>query len=187
MKRRKFIRGGAVLIGATAAGQLPGVWRGWAEGQLDWSRHPTPEISPIGDFYAISKGFFDPRISLDGWSLAVGGLVKHPKMFDLSSLAALDHHEEVIGLECVGNRVGGDALDCAVWVGTRFDRLVEAVEPRASVVDVVFYAADGYSDSVRLSWLQANYALLAYRMNGEPLTRSHGYPVRLLTPGIYGM
>ncbi|MFQ5892754.1 MAG: molybdopterin-dependent oxidoreductase, partial [Nitrospinota bacterium] len=158
MKRRKFIRDGAVVLGAAAAGQLSGVWRGWAEGQLDWSRHPTPEISPAGDFYITSKGFFDPRISLDGWKLTVGGLVKHPKTFDLASLAALDHHEEVIGLECVGNRIGGEALDCAVWAGTRFDRLLEVVEPRSSVVDVVFYAADDYYDSVRFSWLQANGA-----------------------------
>lgn len=188
MKRRDFIRHGAVLLASAAAAQLPPVWRAWAaESALDWSRHPTPEISPNEDFYVTSKGFFHPRLKLGGWSLQVGGLVKNPKTFDLQSLAALDRHKEVIGLECVGNRIGGDALDCAVWRGTRFGRLIEAVEPRSSAVDVVLYGADGYADSVPLSWFRTNFALLASTMNGEPLPRSHGFPLRLLTPGIYGM
>ncbi len=55
------------------------------------------------------------------------------------------------------------------------------------MVDVALYGADGYSDSIRLSWLKANYAMLAYQMNGEQLARSHGFPLRLLAPGIYGM
>jgi hypothetical protein len=154
---------------------------------MDWSRHPTPEISSNKDFYVTSKGFFEPRIKLESWSLEVGGLVCNAKKFDLKSLASLGEHEEVIGLECVGNKVGGDSLDCAVWRGVRFERFLEMVGPSAGVVDVVLHAADGYSDSVRLSWLKANYAVLAYQMNGEPLSRSHGFPVRLLAPGIYGM
>lgn len=154
---------------------------------MDWSRHPTPEISSNEDFYVTSKGYFTPQVNLSSWSLEVGGLVGNPKKLDLKSLASLGEQQEVIGLECVGNKIGGSALDNAVWRGVRFDRLLEVVEPRSNVVDVVLYGADGYSDSVRLDWLKANYALLAYQMNGEALPRSHGFPLRLLVPGIYGM
>lgn len=187
MNRRDFVRRAAWLVGAAATMNLPAPTSAWGETGTDWSRHPTPEISSAEDFYVTSKGYFTPKVGAESWSLEVGGLVANPKKLDLSSLASLGEHQQVIGLECVGNKIGGDALDSALWRGVRFDRLLELVEPRANVVDVVLHAADGYSDSIKLEWLKANYAMLATRMNGEALSRSHGFPARLLAPGIYGM
>jgi DMSO/TMAO reductase YedYZ molybdopterin-dependent catalytic subunit len=187
MNRREFVKKGTLLVGAAMASGLPVPKKGWSATGIDWSRHPTPEISSNEDFYVTSKGFFHPRVNLDSWSLEVSGLVANPKKFDLKSLVSFGEQKKVIGLECVGNKIGGSSLDSALWRGVSFDKLLEAVKPRSNVVDVVMHGADGYSDSIRLDWLKANYALLAHQMNGQDLPRAHGYPLRLLAPGIYGM
>ena len=94
---------------------------------------------------------------------------------------------EFVTLECIGNPVGGDAIGNALWEGVTLKKIIERSVPRKGVVKTVFYAEDGYSDSIPYSLSLSEDVFLAYKMNGAPLPRDHGYPLRAIVPGIYGM
>jgi DMSO/TMAO reductase YedYZ molybdopterin-dependent catalytic subunit len=89
-------------------------------------------------------------------------------------------------VECIGNPVGGDLIGNAVWRGTRLAPLLAQVGVQPEAIEARFYALDGYSTSVALERLAHPDTFLAYQMNGYPLAREHGYPVRMLIPGLYG-
>ena len=157
---------------------------------IKWPRGQTPEVTPPGDHYQVSKNFLfsDPRVALDGWRLDVHGLVSRPLALSLGDLRAMPVVEEYATLACVGNNVPARAISTALWTGVRLaDVLVEAGVGTGSAGDVVFTAADNYTDSVPLSRALHPGTLLAYEMNGQPLPREHGAPLRAIVPGIYGM
>lgn len=95
--------------------------------------------------------------------------------------------EQYATLECISNPVGGDLIGNAKWKGVRLRVLLERAGIQPSVRDVVLRGADGYSDSIPLDRAMQDGTLVVYEMNGAPLTPTHGFPVRLLVPGIYGM
>jgi hypothetical protein len=107
--------------------------------------------------------------------------------FTLEELEALKDRTEFVTLECIGNPVGGDAIGNALWDGVTLRKIVESASPKSGIVKTVFHAEDGYSDSIPYSLSLSEDVFLAYKMNGEPLPRQHGYPLRAIVPGIYGM
>ena len=82
--------------------------------------------------------------------------------------------------------MGGDLIGNALWRGVRLKDLLDQAGLKPEAVDIVLRASDGYSDSIPITRAQADGNILVYEMNGEPLSVSHGFPVRLIVPGIYG-
>jgi DMSO/TMAO reductase YedYZ molybdopterin-dependent catalytic subunit len=119
--------------------------------------------------------------------LAITGLVEKPIAVTYPELLALPRIRAVVTLECVGNGVAGDAISTAEWEGVSLKLLLEEARVTSTAYDLVFKAADGYSDSIPVERALAGDVLVAYRMNGVPLPQGHGFPARIIVPGLYGM
>ncbi len=147
----------------------------------------SPEITPTQNFYITTKNYNDPDLKADQWSLTIKGLVDNPQTFTLAQIKAMPQVKVIHTLACISNPVGGNLIGNGRWTGVHVADLMKAVRPKAGVADVILRAADEYSDSVPLSALMDQDAMLVYEMNGQPLTAKHGFPARLLVPGIFGM
>lgn len=146
----------------------------------------TNPITPNEEFYLTSYRS-PPSIRLHEWRLVVKGLVERPLSFTYEQLMQRPSTSAIVTLECVGNTVGGEFISTAEWEGVPLkDLLVEAVAV-PSAYDVVFRAADEYSDAIRFERAMAGDVLVAYKMNGVSLPLAHGFPVRIIVPGAYGM
>jgi DMSO/TMAO reductase YedYZ molybdopterin-dependent catalytic subunit len=153
----------------------------------DTSAHPTPDVTPVGVFYNVSKNFVDPTVAEAGWTLRVDGHVDSPYELTLAGLRAMPSIEQPATLCCISNEVGGDLIGNAHWRGVRLADLLGRAGVRPGAVDVVFHCRDDYQDSIALERAVMPGTLLVYEMNGAPLTPKHGFPARVLVPGIYGM
>lgn len=149
---------------------------------------PVPEITPVADFYQVSKNFVDPTVSPQGWSLRVGGLVEHPLSLSLDELRKLPSTTETVTLECISNQVGGLLMSTGRFTGTSLRDLVAMAGPTPAATTVSFRARDGYTESLPLALVMASPEILvAHLLDGQPLPTSHGFPARMLVPGRYGM
>ena len=151
--------------------------------------HLSAEITPNDDFYLVSKNLFnDPVVDAARWSLQVDGLVERPYTLSYAQLLALPLKQQYETLMCISNEVGGPYISNARWDGIPLaDLLARAGGVKAGADTVIFYAADGYTESLPLSKALTPTTLLALRMNGVALPHEHGFPARLLVPGRYGM
>src|SRR6266487_5022225 len=154
--------------------------------------HPTkflsPEITSNDQFYIVSKNLFsDPVVGAGLWQLSVDGHVDHPFTLTYDGLLALPMQQQYESMMCVSNEVGGQYMSNALWEGVPLRQLLQRAGVKAGAIKVVFYAVDGYSDSIHLDKALEPTTLLAVRMNGAILPQSHGFPARMLVPGIYGM
>ena len=147
----------------------------------------SKEITPADEFYTVSKNSVDPVVREAAWKLEISGKVKNPGSFTLENLRKMRILSMYATLSCISNEVGGSWTGNARWTGVPLRDLIEAAGPDGRVEDVVLYAEDSYSDSIPLAKAMDPFCLLAYEMNNEPLTTAHGYPLRLIVPGIYGM
>jgi DMSO/TMAO reductase YedYZ molybdopterin-dependent catalytic subunit len=147
----------------------------------------VPEITPTDTFYITTKNFIDPTVDGNSWQITFKGMVDNPFTLTLKDVQALPVINRVQTLACISNEVGGDLIGNTKWKGVSFRDLLTRAKPRNSVVDVVVRGADGYTDSFPIEVAMDNEVVLAYEMNGAPLPQRHGYPARLLVPGIYGM
>jgi hypothetical protein len=145
------------------------------------------EVTPTTDFYKVSKNPFDPLVEAAGWRLEVAGLVESPLSLSYEEVKNLPSVEQYATLECIDNQVGGNLIGNALWRGVRLKDVLAAAGLKPGVVDIVLHASDDYADSIPLERATADGTLLAYEMNGEPLGAAHGFPLRLVVPGIYGM
>jgi len=145
------------------------------------------EITPTRDFYQVSKNAFDPQVDARRWKLEVAGLVNNTLTLTYEDMKTLPSVEQYATLACISNEVGGDLIGTALWRGVRLKDVLETAGLKQGVFDIVLRASDDYTDSIPLDRAMADGTLLVYEMNGEPLTPEHGFPVRLLVPGIYGM
>ncbi len=155
---------------------------------------PTPvpvirvqEITPTESFYHVSKNFFDPSPSANGWKLQIRGLVDNPYELTYEQLTSMPAVNVVVGMMCISNPIGGGLIGNTTWKGVRLADLLKRARPRKGVVDVALYALDGYSDSITFEKAMDPNVVLAWEMGGRPLNATHGFPARLLVPGIYGM
>jgi DMSO/TMAO reductase YedYZ molybdopterin-dependent catalytic subunit len=147
---------------------------------------PIPAITPNEEFYLTSYRS-PPTIRVHEWSLSVKGLVERPLTLSYHRLLAMPAVSQIVTLECVGNTVGGEFISTADWKGVPLRTLLEEAGADAKAYDVVFRAADDYSDSITLSRAMAGDVLIAHHMNGVPLPQAHGFPARAIVPGCYGM
>ena len=143
-------------------------------------------ITPTEDLYVMSS-HGEPAVDERTWSLAINGLVKNPLKFSYAEMRALPAYETTLTLECISNAVGGRLIGNANWKGTLLKPLVERAGILPEAKYAVFYAAEGYTTGHPVERFADPANFLAYEMNGEPLTRQHGFPLRVLMPGRYGM
>jgi DMSO/TMAO reductase YedYZ molybdopterin-dependent catalytic subunit len=143
--------------------------------------------TPNRQFYRIDTALVIPRVSADSWTLTVDGEVDHPFTLTFDELLALPMVEADITLTCVSNEVGGPYVGAARWLGVRTRDLLERAGVRAGVDQVLSRSTDGMTISTPLQALVDDRdALVAVAMNGAPLPAVHGFPARLVTPGLYG-
>jgi DMSO/TMAO reductase YedYZ molybdopterin-dependent catalytic subunit len=147
---------------------------------------PTPPITPNENFYVTSYRS-PPTVRVGEWSLLVHGLVELPVTLDYAQLLAKPTVSQIVTLECVGNTVADEFISTAEWKGIPLRALLEETGASAEAYDVVFRAADGYSDSIRLDRAMGGDVLIAHTMNGVSLPQGHGFPARMIVPGVYGM
>ncbi len=149
---------------------------------------PAPaeiQITPSGELYTQSYSFV-PSLYEDRFRLRIHGLVNQERVLTLSDLRALPRVESLRTLECIGNPVGGSLIGNVVWAGVEAATLWQEVGVRPEARRAKFEAEDDYTTSVELKWITQPGVLLVYEMNGEPLPPEHGWPLRILMPGLYG-
>lgn len=184
--RRRFLAVAGAISAWFALRPLPGL-----AGLLDQlfghkNAGPTPPLTPNDQFYVTSYRS-PPTVRVAEWSLLVHGLVERPLTLTYAQLLAKPTVARIVTLECVGNTVADEYISTAEWEGIPLRTLLEETGASSDAYDVVFRAADGYSDSIRLDRALAGDVLLAHKMNGVPLPQGHGFPARMIVPGVYGM
>ncbi len=157
-----------------------------ADAEVDVEDMP-PYITPSTDFYRIDTALVPPALDASQWRLRVHGLVENEIEIDFAELLAQPMVESLTTLACVSNTVGGDLIGNAVWTGWPIRELLARAAPLPEADMVLSASSDGFTASTPLAALTDDRAaLLAVGMNGEPLPLEHGYPVRMVVPGLYG-
>jgi DMSO/TMAO reductase YedYZ molybdopterin-dependent catalytic subunit len=179
---------GAVSLGVLAFRLLPDWYSAIFTPPEAGLRGPAPEITPVENFYVVSKNFSDPVVDAQGWSLAVGGLVDRPLKLSIADLRAMPGVSEYVTLECISNDVGGGLMSTGSFTGVRLTDLLTMARATASGTWVAFTAVDGYTESIPVSLVRASPEILvAYDLDGAALPVGHGFPARMVIPGLYGM
>ena len=152
----------------------------------------TEYFTPNEKFYVVNymeSPFNVSRdLNVEQWRVAVTGEVKHPAKLGWRDVLNRDSFDQVVTLECIDTLPGGDSLGNAQWRGISLKTLLkDAGADEEMARDVVFRAADGYDDSIPFTRAMQDDVMLAYLMNGEKLPKAHGFPLRLVVPGLYGI
>ena len=144
-------------------------------------------ITPNADFYRIDTALRVPQLSRTDWKLRIHGMVDREVTLTFDDLTDIPVIEKMVTLACVSNSVGGDLISNATWTGYRTKDLLEraGIQPDADMV--LSTSVDGWTAGTPVEALTDDRdSLLAITMNGEPLPTEHGYPARLVVPGLYG-
>ncbi|MEU1885124.1 molybdopterin-dependent oxidoreductase [Micromonospora rifamycinica] len=208
--RRRFLRGAGLLAGAATVVGLGGHWLAGRRG-VSAAREavalPTPSAvappvpagadlslaqlapytTPNGGFYRIDTALVVPQVDPETWRLRIHGRVRNPIELTFAELLARPMVERYVTLACVSNEVGGDLIGNARWLGVPIKELLDEAEPEEGADQVVGRSVDGWTCGTPTAALRdGRDALLAVGMNGEPLPVEHGFPVRMVVPGLYG-
>ncbi|WP_204745331.1 molybdopterin-dependent oxidoreductase [Glycomyces paridis] len=207
--RRAFL----MVLGGVGAAALGASW--WAgrsgpagiEADRDAFDLPTPDVPapdpgpgadfdveglspyrvPNGEFYRIDTAITVPRVDVDTWSLRVHGMVDTPRTYTFEDLLGRELVERDITLACVSNPVGGDLVGNARWLGVPLADLLAEAGPNPGADQLVSRSADGWTAGTPTELVfDGRDALIAIGMNGEGLPIDHGWPARLVIPGLYG-
>lgn len=205
---RRALLGGALAAGAMA---LAGVWasgRDRAQRAVDVLRAalplpdralaplPTdpaagvpglsPLVTPVGDFYRIDIADVIPMPAAATWQLTIDGLVERPFTLSYDELLQREVVEVDATISCVSNWVGGPLVGNARWTGVRLDALLEEAGVRPAADQVMGHSVDGFTAGFPTAVLDGRDAIVAIGMNGVALPAEHGYPARIIVPGLYG-
>ncbi len=197
LSRREFLSRSVVLTGALTGAGVFLQWmaaaaaRAGAAAQSLFDRiRGLPEVTSTDKFYVVSKNpsGLDPKVDATKWSLEITGLVGKPVKLTVDEIRAMPSVNRYHTLECISNEVGGDLISNAMWKGVRFRDVIEragGVNPKA--IRFAFRCADGYTEGVPVADAMRPDTMLAYEINGTPLPSAHGFPLRMLNPGHFGM
>ena len=146
----------------------------------------TPFITPNADFYRIDINLTVPQVKTDGYALTVKGMVDQELSVTWADLTDRELREYDITLTCVSNQIGDTLVGNARWLGFPLRELLDEAGVQDGADQIVGRSVDGYTGGFPLEAAYDRDAIVAIGMNGEPLPLEHGFPVRLVTPGIYG-
>ena len=146
-----------------------------------------PDFITSNENYYITRIGKLPDIKESGYELEVTGLLSRPGKWTLDGLRALPTIEIPLTVECIGNSRGGPQLSTAVWKGFLLYDFLVSLGLKEGATGVQYQAADGYYASHTLDQIRDNKVMGALYMNGVPIPRLHGFPLRILNPGFYGV
>lgn len=148
----------------------------------------SPWVIPNKDFYRIDTALQVPSIDPKTWKLQITGMVEKEIEITFAELLKLPLEEKYVTLACVSQEIGGNLIGNALWLGYPIRNLLAEAKPKAGADMVLSRSIDGFTAGTPLAVLQdaGTDAILAVGMNGEPLPIEHGFPVRMVVPGLYG-
>jgi DMSO/TMAO reductase YedYZ molybdopterin-dependent catalytic subunit len=146
----------------------------------------TREVTPNDEFY-ITQFNGVPSVDADSWRLVVTGEVDEEISLNLDEVKSYAETSDYNTLICIGNGIGGDLIGNAMWKGLRLKDILVTAGLRDSARDLVLHGADGYHDSFPIEKALHDDTRLVFEMNGEPLPETHGFPLRAVVPGLYGI
>ncbi|MGH8932148.1 MAG: molybdopterin-dependent oxidoreductase [Egibacteraceae bacterium] len=187
--RRALLAGGAGVGFALATGGVGRVLYQRSTFHYDGMEYNGPGIQPITpnpEFYVVTKNVVDPAFRPEVWRLAVGGAVAAQRALTFDDLRRLPSTVQETTLTCISNGIGGGLESNAMWTGVRLPDLLRDAGPADGVVEVLLTGVDGYTDTFSIEKAMQPTTLVAYEMNGEPLPPRHGFPARVIVPGLFG-
>ena len=150
----------------------------------------TPVIVPNDQFYRIDTELITPSVDVSGWSLRVFGMVDKEVNLTFAELVQLPLIERYVTIACVSNEVGGNLVGNAKWTGPKLADVLAMAGVQAGATQIVPRSVDGWTAGFPTSWLHdpahPRDAVIAVKMNDAPLPAEHGFPARLIVPGLYG-
>lgn len=169
-----------------------------------------PEITPMDEFYRVDINLLPPgdeefldssdplvqrllaqggetELPEDTYKLIVDGLVDNPLSLSLADLKTFPQYEQFATLQCISNPIAGDLISTTIFTGARLKDILEIAGLKSPVIDIKFTSVDGYSESLPVQIALDPETLLCYSMGNQPLSESHGSPIRLYTPNRYGI
>ena len=207
--RRSFIFGVGAIIAASATGgallakahkkvsatasdvisKLPSVFKSASPLPVDPAKDVkglSPLVTPVSDFFRIDTAFEIPAIDASTWELSIMGMVDKPMTLTYDHIMAMPMVEVDCTIGCVSNTVGGSLVGNARWLGVRLSDVLKMAQPKSGSDQILGWSSDGFSAGFPVAAAFDRDAILAVGMNGEVLTAEHGFPVRLVVPGLYG-
>jgi DMSO/TMAO reductase YedYZ molybdopterin-dependent catalytic subunit len=208
--RRGFVlRAGGVALGAVAAGVagrmlLDRQRRAAAQAATELPRPahtvsippgaelPIQGISPLvvpnESFYRIDTALLTPSVDIDTWHLRIHGLVEREIQLSFQQLVGLPMFEQFVTIACVSNKVGGNLVGNARWTGVRLREVLALAGVERTATQLVGRSIDGWTAGMPMDWVMdpAREPMIAVEMNGQPLPAAHGFPARLIVPGLFG-
>lgn len=206
--RRQFLKHLGIVAAVAAGGGLAGRWltsRGAATAARDELTLPAateaapvipsgaqvegavPYVTPTEEFYRIDTALITPQVDPANWTLKIHGMVRNPITITWAELLKRPMVERYLTIACVSNEVGGDLIGNALWLGTPIKALIDEADPLPEADQAVQRSTDGWTCGTPTAVLRdGRDALLAIGMNGVPLPVDHGFPARMIVPGLYG-
>ena len=148
----------------------------------------TPIVVPTERFYRIDTAFIPPTVDRSTWKLLVHGMVDREITLTYDELVALPLVEQYVTIACVSNEVGGNLVGNAKWTGVRLRDVLDMAGVQPVADQLIGESVDGFTAGMPVEWVMdpARTPMIAVAMNDAPLPREHGYPARLIVPGLYG-
>jgi DMSO/TMAO reductase YedYZ molybdopterin-dependent catalytic subunit len=204
LTRRRVIAGGSALLAGLLGARLDGGRGSAREARADTvipTPGPTPSIGGASvnvdgvtpfvvandDFYRIDTAFVVPQLDTGSWSVRVWGEVEQEVTLDWATLLKQPLEQHLVTLTCVSNEVGGSLVGNALWTGWPVRNLLAMARPKTGADMVLSRSSDGFTAGTPIEALTDDRnAMIAVAMNGQPLPFEHGFPARLVVPGLYG-
>ncbi|MBW4444192.1 MAG: molybdopterin-dependent oxidoreductase [Plectolyngbya sp. WJT66-NPBG17] len=148
---------------------------------------PLPDhlITPLDEFYIQSYALAS-QVNAEKWKLKIGGEVNQPIVLTMQDILSAPQEEFYLTMECIGNPAGGNLIGNARWTGTSLLPFLKRAGVKSRAIEFAMKGADWYETTLPVAEIMRPDVRLVHRMNDEPLTAEHGYPVRILIPGHFG-
>ncbi len=148
----------------------------------------TTIVTPNDRFYRIDTALLTPTVDVTQWTLRIHGLVDRETTLTWDELLALPMFEQYVTIACVSNEVGGRLVGNAKWTGVRLRDVLELAGVQSAATQLVGRSVDGFTAGMPTAWVMdpSREPMIAVRMNDAPLPPAHGFPARLIIPGLYG-
>lgn len=143
-------------------------------------------VTPVPEFYGMSKNTVDPMIDTQTWLLVITLDGRPLRQLGYGELLSLPKQIRYVTLRCISNTLKSDLMGTAIWAGVHLSQLIDRRTLPSGIIEAAFIGVEGHDDSLRLDYAYSDECLLTLGMNGKTLSRTHGFPIRLLAPNYYG-